>query len=110
TPQDVTDYLEKLGRIGSIADWQYRQTVDALQHLFVLSEVTWAQQFDWAYWKASAHTLPVNHPTIAREAAPAPVRGHEEHQQMGRASRARVRETPPAWLDALRTEIRRRGY
>ena len=32
TPQDVTDYLEKLGRIGSIADWQYRQTVDALQH------------------------------------------------------------------------------
>src|SRR5712691_9477928 len=49
TPQDVTDYLEKLGRIGSIADWQYRQTVDALQHLFVISEVTWVQQFDWAY-------------------------------------------------------------
>jgi hypothetical protein len=39
TPQDVTDYLEKLGRIGSMADWQYRQTVAALQHLFVLSEV-----------------------------------------------------------------------
>lgn len=25
TPQDVTDYLEKLGRIDSIADWQYQQ-------------------------------------------------------------------------------------
>jgi len=110
TPQDVTDYLEKLGRIGSMADWQYRQTVDALQHVFVMSEVTWAQQFDWAYWKASARTLPVHHPTIAREAAPATVRGNAEHQQTGGASRARVRETPPAWRDALRAEIRRRGY
>jgi len=76
TPQDVTDYLEKLGRLDSIADWQYRQTVDALQHVFVVSEVTWAQQFDWAYWKASARTLPVHHPTIAREAAPATVQGN----------------------------------
>ena len=110
TPQDVTDYLEKLGRIGSIADWQYRQTVDALQQLFVTSEVSWVQQFDWAYWKASARTLPVHHPTIAREAAPATVRGNAEHQQMGGASLARVRDTPPALLDALRAEIRRRGY
>ena len=110
TPQDVTDYLEKLGRIGSITDWQYRQTVDALQQLFVTSEVSWVQQFDWAYWKASARTLPVHHPTIAREAAPATVRGNAEHQQMGGASLARVRDTPPALLDALRAEIRRRGY
>ena len=110
TPQDVTDYLEKLGRIGSIADWQYRQTVDALQHLFVMSEVTWAQQFDWAYWKASARTLPVHHPTIARETAPAMMRENEAHQQTDGLSRARVRDTPPAVLDALRVEIRRRGY
>ena len=110
TPQDVTTYLEKLGRIGSIADWQYRQTVDALQHVFVISEVTWAQQFDWAYWKASARTLSVRHPTIAREAAPATVRGNEGPPQTGGASRARVQETPPVWLEALRAEIRRRGY
>ncbi len=30
TPQDVTDYLEKLGRIGRMTDWQYGQTVDAM--------------------------------------------------------------------------------
>jgi hypothetical protein len=70
TPQDVAAYLEKLGRIDSITDWQYGQTVDALQHVFVMSEVPWAQQCDWAYWKASARTLSVHHPTIAREAAP----------------------------------------
>ena len=106
----MTDYLEKLGRIGRITDWQYRQTVDALQHLCVMGEVTWAQQFDWAYWKASARTLPVHHPTIARETAPATVRGNEAHQQTGGASLARVRDTHPALLDALRVEIRRRGY
>src|SRR5215510_2514119 len=31
TPQDVTDYLEKLGRIGRMTEWQYCQTVDAIQ-------------------------------------------------------------------------------
>jgi hypothetical protein len=31
TPQDVTDYPEKLGRSSSMAEWQYCQTVDALR-------------------------------------------------------------------------------
>ena len=69
TSQDVTDDLEKLGRRGSMAAWQYGQTVDAIQHLCLMSEVAWAPHFDWAYWKASARTLPVTHPTIAREVA-----------------------------------------
>jgi hypothetical protein len=50
-----------------MTDWQYRQTVQAIQHLLRLSEAAWTQQFDWGYWKASARTLPINHPTIARE-------------------------------------------
>jgi hypothetical protein len=74
TPQDVTDYLEKLGRVGRMAAWQYRQTVDAIQNLFLMGEVAWAQHFDWAYWKLSARTLPVTHPTIAREAATVSIR------------------------------------
>jgi integron integrase len=110
TPQDVTTYLEKLGRIDSIADWQYRQAIDVLQHLFVMSEIPWAQQCDWAYWKASARTLPVHYLTIAREAAPATERGNAEYHQTSGARLLRVRETPPAWRDALRAEIRRRGY
>src|SRR5919109_1396106 len=74
TPQDVTNYLEKLGRIGRMTDWQYGQTVDAIQHLCLMGEVAWAPQFDWAYWKASARTLTVHHPTIARETTPATLR------------------------------------
>lgn len=38
------------------------------------------------------------------------MRGNDEHQPTGGARLARVRETPPAWLNALRAEIRRRGY
>ena len=70
TPQDVTTYLEQLGRRGGMTDWQYRQTVEAIQQGFRIAEVAWALQFDWAYWKASARTLPTTHPTIAREVAP----------------------------------------
>ena len=29
TPQDVTDYLEKLGRVNTLTDWHSRQTVEA---------------------------------------------------------------------------------
>ena len=33
-PEDVSNYLEKQGRIGRMKDWQFRQMVDALQNLF----------------------------------------------------------------------------
>ena len=29
-PEDVISHLKKLGRIGSITDWQFRQSVDAI--------------------------------------------------------------------------------
>jgi hypothetical protein len=32
TPQEVTDYLEKLGRRSRMAAWHYGQTVEAIQH------------------------------------------------------------------------------
>ena len=109
-PQDVTDYLEKLGSIGRMAAWQYCQTVDAIQHLFLLGEVAWAQHFDWTYWKVSARTLPVTHPTIAREATTVTTRAKTSHIQTGSVSLARGRDTQAPSLDALIVEIRRRGY
>jgi hypothetical protein len=48
TPQDVTDYLEKLGS-SSMAAWQYCQTVAALQQLLLLREAAWARRFYWVY-------------------------------------------------------------
>src|SRR5712692_1290211 len=46
TPEDVTDYLEKLGRRGRMAEWQYCQTADAIQHVCLMGEVAWAQHYD----------------------------------------------------------------
>jgi len=90
-----------------MTDWQYGQTVDAIQNLLVVGEVTWIQPFDWTYWKASARTLPANHPTIARETAPARLRGTGEAKPLHRVNLARIRDTHAAILEQLRVEIRR---
>ena len=110
TPQDVTAYLETLGTGSTMTDWQYRQTVQAIQHLLRLSEAAWTQQFDWDYWKASARTLPINHPTIAREGATVTGEGNRPSKQTGTIRLAKVRQTHAAWCNALIAEIRRRGY
>ena len=41
TPQDVTAYLETLGRASNMTDWQYRQTVQAIQHLLEYRSYKW---------------------------------------------------------------------
>ena len=93
-----------------MAEWQYCQTVDAIQNLFLMGEVAWARHFDWAYWKVSARTLPVTHPTIAREAATVTMRTQTPQKQTGSVLLARVRDTHAPALDALMAGIRRRGY
>ena len=84
--------------------------MQAIQHLLRLSEATWIQQFDWDYWKASARTLPINHPTIAREGAMVTGEDHRQSTQTGTIRLAKVRQTQAAWCDALIAEIWRRGY
>ncbi len=110
TPQDVTRYLEMLGRTGRMTDWQYRQSVEAIHHVLLIAEVAWAQHFDWAFWKASARTLPANHPTIAREVAPILHTGNATPPLAHGGCPVADRATPVAWRQALITEIRRRGY
>jgi site-specific recombinase XerC len=110
TPQDVTMYLEKLGRRGSMTDWQYRQAVEAIQQVLLIAEVAWAQQFDWSYWQASARTLSATHPTIAREVTPTPPTATTTSTQT-QSERSVIRRDPQvAWRQALIAEIRRRGY
>ena len=110
TPQDVTAYLEQLGRTGRLTDWQYRQTVEAIQQALCLAGVAWAPQFDWAYWKAAARTLPASHPTIAREVTPPPRIGHEAPLRPQGGDPAAGRDTPAPWRPRLLAEMRRRGY
>jgi len=69
TADDMESYLKEKGRSEKLADWQYRQMVDALRILFTgVVLTTWAGNFDWAGWKAGARELPADHATIARQA------------------------------------------
>src|SRR5690606_11689324 len=51
---ELTHYLTELGSRGRLQDWQFRQTVDALEIMLTRVTITpWASKFDWPYWRDS---------------------------------------------------------
>jgi site-specific recombinase XerD len=67
TAHDIENHLKEKGRSEQLSDWQFRQMVDALRILFTgVVSSAWADNFDWAGWKAGARELPADHATIAR--------------------------------------------
>ena len=67
TADEVTGYLENVGRVGGLKDWQFRQIVDAIQNLFQTAGIDSVDGVDWGYWRDSAWSLSSDHPKIARE-------------------------------------------
>ncbi len=64
-------YFDALGRSASIADWQFRQAVDAARILACdVLAVPWASAFDWRGLSEQARALESDHRTLAREAIP----------------------------------------
>jgi integron integrase len=107
TPADIHRHLSDLGRIGRISDWQFRQSVDAIQKLFELVGVPWLREVDWDFWRDSARTLPTNHPTIARASSqpklPSPPSGAPSDQETAAGNSVTA-------IDRLVTVIRQRNY
>ncbi|VAX07559.1 hypothetical protein MNBD_GAMMA26-390 [hydrothermal vent metagenome] len=114
TVDDVTGYLESVGRQGQLADWQFIQTVSAIQNLLRTAKAPVQTKIDWGYWRDSARTLSSNHPTVAREAFQ-----HDDEQVSG--ARFKKKRNKASFLDSIRkdhsklleqlaTEIRRRKY
>jgi len=112
--EDLSAYLESLGREGIIAGWQFVQVVDAIETLFATADVAFAAEFDWAYWRDSARSLASHHPTIARESGAAKAEAVS-------GTRFKEKRNPPSAMDAVRrdhaallerltAEIRRRQY
>ena len=56
-PEDVAIYFKEQGRQGKIKDWQFRQTVDAIQNLFTMLDTPWLSEVDWKYWMDSSSSL-----------------------------------------------------
>jgi integron integrase len=67
SPEHIEQWFTHIGRISNLEDWQFRQRVDALRLLYCHRlKVTWASEFDWAYWLSGAMLLEADHATIAR--------------------------------------------
>jgi len=126
--QDVTGYLEQLGRLDRIADWQFAQIVDAIEILLITAGVAVVSEIDWSHWRDSARTLPPQHPTIARETSQSPFPSSStipsppnQNPAPPRSNPLKAKGKPLSALDQVRaqhrsllqqliTEIRRRHY
>ncbi len=109
-PEEVSGYLEGIGRKGNLKEWQFRQIVDALETMFCKVVVApWAGRFDWGYWKDSSRSLERNHATIARDAPLSRSSGLQDRQEAD-PGLGPVRGTHGEVLYALIAEIRRRAY
>jgi hypothetical protein len=70
TADQVTDDLRRMSARSDLADWQMRQSVDALRLLLVdLVQVPAGKGVDWDDWWEGQRTLPPEHATIARSTA-----------------------------------------
>ena len=68
TEKSLETYFNQLSRNIKLADWQFKQAVEALQILFVeLIRTDWAQKFPWDYWIDAATELAPSHGTVARD-------------------------------------------
>jgi integron integrase len=69
--QRTTAYFDALGRSTHLADWQFRQAVDAARILACdVLALPWAASFDWQGLSDQAHSLEPDHRTLARETIP----------------------------------------
>ena len=68
SPERTHEYFHALGRSAHLADWQFRQAVDAARVLACdVFIIPWASSFDWQGLSDQAHSLEPDHRTLARE-------------------------------------------
>jgi integron integrase len=74
SPESVTGYFSKLGRMTMLADWQFRQAVEAVRILARdVLRLPWAATFEWQALADQARDLGPTHRTLLREVVPAVV-------------------------------------
>ncbi|RYD35489.1 MAG: integron integrase [Verrucomicrobiaceae bacterium] len=68
SPERTRAYFDTLGRPAHLADWQFRQAVDAARILACdVLAIPWASSFDWRGLSDQARSLEPDHRTLARE-------------------------------------------
>jgi len=108
TPQQLTSYLETIGGVDRLYDWQYKQLVDALKILFVdIVKSPWAANFPWSTWIDTADSLPSDHATVSRDS---PAKFSAFSSKNDPLLRREIIALYPNVFDRLLTEIRTRQY
>lgn len=105
---NVNEFLKTISQDGKIADWQFQQTVDAIQNLFLFLKVPWVNKVDWQNWLNSATSLQESHPTIASEVAAE--KTISNLTQIKNSSLSNTRRIYKELLQQVIIEIRTRGY
>ena len=106
TALDLDKYLQDKGRNTKLKDWQFCQIVDALRILFVdVLALPWAADYPWDDLKSQARSLPVSHPTIARQ----PLDDISSIDETASANDS-IKTQFPDVFDAVIREIRSRNY
>jgi integron integrase len=68
---EITGFFPRYAREQRLTDWQYRQTVDAVQLLLVdLAGSDAASQVEWDFCREAGAELPAEHPTLAAASPP----------------------------------------
>jgi hypothetical protein len=113
---DINTYLRTLGRKSDMTDWRFRQSVDAIQNLFMTAGIPSIEGVDWSFWRDCAITLSPDHATLAREPV---VSAQEEVPASGKNFKEKrhaesalddIRRKHSQILERLVAEIRRRKY
>jgi integron integrase len=110
TADDVSDFLQNLGRNRSLSDWQVLQAIDAIQILCV--DVLDRNRFssvNWDDFRLGAQTIDTNHATLAREVVKS-ADGEQTFQQRPAGNLAEVFAEYQEEMEAFRVEIRARQY
>ncbi len=69
--EEITGFFPRYAREQRLTDWQYRQTVDAVQLLLVdLAGSDAACQVEWDFCREAGAELPAEHPTLAAASPP----------------------------------------
>ncbi len=65
-PEHIEQWLSQIGRSSNLEDWQFSQRSNALRLLYChYLKITWANEFDWAYWMSGAMKLEADHATAS---------------------------------------------
>jgi integron integrase len=101
--EQITTFFPRYAREQRLNEWQYRQTVEAVQLLVVdLAQSRAANLVDWDFWKEAGRALDGGHPTVAAGLSP-------EEAVESRPRYARSSEQYPL-LKALARTLRARRY